>query len=272
MFIRVIDVETTDFEPDGKVCEVGWTDIRPSQVDMDGNPTVWEVGPTRSGLIDPGVPIPATASALHHITDHTIAAERAKRITVPAWDRAAPVALSARQSDPAPHAYAAHNAKFERFFCARWTGDVPWICTYKAALRIWPDAPGHSLQVLRYWLGMYEDHGPAHRAGPDTRYTAFVLAELLGVVAARRSEASLDHADPDHTPVRIMAEWANNPALQVTCWLGNWCGKPWREVDAGFLEWVLGKDFDADVIYTARTELDKRRRETDLQYQALLDV
>jgi hypothetical protein len=26
----------------------------------------------------------------------------------------------------------------------------PWICTYKCALRVWPDLDGHSNQELRY--------------------------------------------------------------------------------------------------------------------------
>ena len=48
--------------------------------------------------------------------------------------------------------FVAHKWAFE----AQWLGEHlqgrPAICTYKAALRLWPDAPGYSNQVLRYWL------------------------------------------------------------------------------------------------------------------------
>ena len=56
-------------------------------------------------------------------------------------------------------AIAAHNADFETKF---FEPMLPVICTYKAALRVWPDAPSHSNGALRYWL---EDQGkvsPSH--------------------------------------------------------------------------------------------------------------
>ena len=49
------------------------------------------------------------------------------------------------------------------------------------ALRVWPEAPRHSNQVLRYWRGMRLDHAramPPHRAGPDAWVTAHILADL----------------------------------------------------------------------------------------------
>src|SRR5690606_31559791 len=93
----------------------------------------------------------------------------------------------------APHcaAVVAHNWAFEAAFL----GDqqTPAICTLKAALRVWPDAPSHSNSVLRYWL---EDQGllsldhetamPPHRAGPDAYVTAHILKTLLAAGATGR--------------------------------------------------------------------------------------
>src|SRR5262245_25865334 len=43
---------------------------------------------------------------------------------------------------------------FQRQWLTEGWPEVPWLCTYKSALRAWPDAPRHSNSVLRYWLGI----------------------------------------------------------------------------------------------------------------------
>ncbi len=43
------------------------------------------------------------------------------------------------------------------------------------AMHVWPDAPRHSNQVLRYWRNLVLDNALAmlpHRAGPDAWVTA----------------------------------------------------------------------------------------------------
>jgi len=50
--------------------------------------------------------------------------------------------------------YVAHNAAFEQnFFAAQGIELDPWICTYKCALRVWPELDGHTHEELRYALG-----------------------------------------------------------------------------------------------------------------------
>ena len=71
--------------------------------------------------------------------------------------------------------FVAHKWAFE----AQWLEDYlqgrPAICTYKAALRLWPEAPGYSNQVLRYWLRPKDLNpavaSPPHRALPDAYVT-----------------------------------------------------------------------------------------------------
>ena len=63
--------------------------------------------------------------------------------------------------------------------------------------------------------------------------------------------------------VEQLIQWTNEPALQVTCHIGRFRGTPWREVDTGFLSWVAVRDFDEDVLFTVRTELERREREED---------
>ena len=71
--------------------------------------------------------------------------------------------------------FVAHKWAFEAQWLEEHLQGRPAICTYKAALRLWPEAPGYSNQVLRYWLRP-KDLNPAvasgaHRALPDAYVT-----------------------------------------------------------------------------------------------------
>lgn len=143
--------------------------------------------------------------------------------------------------------FAAHNAEFE---CKFLFPSIPIICTYKSALRIWPEAPSHSNSALRYWLqdqGLIEpDHAltmPPHRAGPDAYVTAHILKALLVKATGRE-----------------MVAWTKEPRLLPTCPIGKFRGKPWAEVEVGFLDWMLRQtDMDADFKWNANREIQRRR-------------
>jgi exodeoxyribonuclease X len=240
-YLRVIDLETTGLEPpEHNVCEVGWTDVVAVTHDLLGAPMEWEIGYGRGLLVDPGRHIPPETSAVHHLIDEDVAG-------APTWLVAASLAMPHAPGDAAPIAYAAHSARFERQWCTDdLTGGAPWICTYKCALRLWPDAPAHSNQALRYWrrpVGLDRVVASvAHRAFPDAYVTAFHLRDMLALA-----------------PIEDLIKWSSEPALQVRCHIGKWRGTPWRDVDDGFLEWVAARDFDEDVLFTVRHEMQRRR-------------
>ena len=87
----------------------------------------------------------------------------------------------------------------------------PAICTYKAALRLWPEAPGHGNQVLRYWLRPKDLDpviaSPPHRALPDAYVTAFILRELLELAT-----------------VEELIAWTGEPALLPRVTFGQYRG------------------------------------------------
>lgn len=239
MRIRVFDLETTSIAdpPDSAVCEIGWSDVVSP---ADGE--AWSVTAPKALLVNPGRPIPPETSAIHHIVDEDVSG-------APGWLEAWNVASAAPDGETI-RAFCAHVAKFERkYITDDLTGGADWVCSYKCALRLWPDAPSHSNQSLRYWrkpVGLDRELASlSHRAGPDAYVTAHHLRDMLN------GGALLEH----------MIVRSGQPALQVTCHIGKNNGKKWREVDSGFLEWMLGKDFDEDALYTARFELDRRARE-----------
>lgn len=231
--IRVIDLETTGSRPPAHdVCEIGWQDV----VEQDDGH--WTIGEERGALfVNPGRSIPPVTMAVHHIIDDDVAG-------APFWRDVAPGVLK-----PAGGAIAlaAHRASFEQRFCVpNLSGGARWICTWKCALRVWPDSPGFSNQVLRYWRmpeGLDRATGlPVHRALPDAYVTAHHLRDMLNL-------AGIDQ----------LIAWSDEPGLLPRVPSGPERGRYWSELD----EAALGRfaaDRDEDVRFSAETELRVRAR------------
>jgi len=227
--VRVIDLETAGNGPND-VCEIGWQDV---VLEDNGR---WVVNDERGALmVNPGRPISPDTMAIHHILDEQVAG-------APYWKNVAPEVLH-------PHggidALAAHRAAFEQRYCTpRLTGGLPWICTWKCALRIWPDLPRFSNQMLRYQRmpeGLVHEIGlPAHRGMPDAYVTAHHLRDLLNA-------ASLDQ----------LLAWSAEPGLLPRVPSGPDRGKGWDRLSAETLTEFL-RDRDSDIRFSAQTELQRR--------------
>jgi exodeoxyribonuclease X len=198
------------------------------RVEFNGDDSV-QIGKPEARLCDPGRPIPPSASAVHHLRDRDVAGQ-------PTPDKIFPEVMAGAD------VFCAHKSDFDRQFFGG--GDKPWLCTWKGALRVWPDAPSHSNQALRYWRGFDDD--PAfdrslvalpHRAGCDAYVTAHILRDLLGL-------ASLGD----------LQRWSSGPALLTKVGFGKHFGKRWSEVDKSYLEWITEKSDikDRDVRATAK--------------------
>ena len=228
--IRVVDTETTGFAPPATPVEVAYCDL----TRHDGGE--WTIGSPVSWLCGADT-IPPETRAVHHIGLGDVEG-------LPAFGEADILRVLAGAD-----AVAAHCWEFD----SQWIdvrGAVPTICTLKSAYRVWPDAPGHSNGVLRYWL---EDRGllsldhatamPPHRAGPDAYVTAHILKALFAAGATGQD----------------LVTWTKEPRLLPTCPIGKFRGKPWADVEAGFLSWMLAQPtMDADLKWNAQRELDRR--------------
>ncbi len=227
--IRIIDLETTGIDPkDHRIIEIAACDL------LDSGEIVF-VG---SHLVNPGRDIPPDASAVHHL----IAADLANAPLLGAvWG----IYFGAGH----PAVLAAHNCEFENGYIPAPQGGR-WICTYKAALRAWPDAPGHGNQVLRYWRGLDGQPGfdrsyagLAHRAGPDAYVTAWLLRELLKTIS-----------------LQDMIAWTSEPKVYPRISFGKHRGATWAEVPADYLQWLRDgqHQMDADWRHGAKVELARR--------------
>lgn len=222
--IRVFDCETSALDDDARMCEIGWTDVR-----HDGD--AWLVDKPRSELVNPGCFIKPEASAVHHITDAIVKDCR------PADEALRALALSDVDL------WAAHFAKFDRRFFN--PDGSTWICTYKLAVRAWPDAPNHKNQTLRYYLGLPIDTvapGLPHRAKLDSFVTGSVLCFALN----------------RGWTVDQCVQISSVPALLPRVNFGKHVGKAWSAVPTDYLEWYLRQpDQDEDIQFTCRHWLAK---------------
>lgn len=228
MIIRAIDVETTGLEPTCAIVEIGWCDVT---CEKDGT---WTAGLPSSGLVNPEVPIPPIASAVHHIVDADV--------------KDAP-ALADFIADADLYrdditAYAAHVADFERMFLIE---VKPWICTWKVAVTLAPNAPSHGLQALRYWLELIVDRdaaNPPHRAGPDAYVAAALLARMLN-----SGKMTVDE----------MVTLSSGPVVLPHLSFGKHAKTPMAEVPTDYLDWMVKqRDMDVNAIHTARHHLKLR--------------
>lgn len=221
MILRVLDVETTGLEPpDAGVCELGWCDV-----DVAGDKPA-HVGAPQSVLVNPAHHIPPAMSGIHHIVDADVAGAPALAD-----------AVAEMMKTPAD-IVCAHVAKFERKFLAI---DLPWICSYKVAIDVAPNAPDHKLQTLRYWAKLEVDPAlasPPHRAGPDTYVCACLIARLLVKRAPEQ-----------------MVEISSKPILLPKLVFGEHAMKPIAEVPWSYWDWLVNKSrgpWDEDVLHTAK--------------------
>ena len=228
MKVTVIDFETTGIPSDdhpAAIVEAGFYNVAVDEVFADVTVPGWQ------SFVRTRVAVDIPARAVHHITDAEIATG------IPAEH-----ALTTLM-DQRPDYFCAHNAEFEQNFFSG--GGTPWLDTFKIGLRLWPDAPAHSNQVLRYWLGLVLPEAlamPPHRALPDCYVTANILKKQIET----------------GTPLSDLAAWSKQPALLVKVGFGKHRGKAWADVDSGYLKWCLDQDMDKAVKHTARHHLKLR--------------
>jgi DNA polymerase III alpha subunit (gram-positive type) len=227
----VVDVETTGIDPVlDRVVEVACALVR------DGR----EIE-AFSTLIDPGRPIPAVASAVHHITNHQV--------------RGAPTLEDVRPKLVAMCAEAvvvAHNARFDLAFLP-FLASRPVLCAMRLAMRVLPDAPNYKNQVLRYYLDVDAFMGGeaiAHRARGDVQVTSRVLTICLERYLAEGGADDIENA------VREIAAPRRLTALPF----GRHRGLAIESVPADYLCWLYRESVSAsrDARYLAERELQRR--------------
>jgi DNA polymerase-3 subunit epsilon len=239
----VFDLEATGVD----VNQDRIVDICVLRREPDGTETVF------SSLIDPGVPIPPEATAIHHITDAMVAGQPTIRDLAPQI-----VSLFA-------------GADLSGFNAARY--DIPLLAAeLKRAGVEWPGEGRRVVDAFvifqrkerrdltaayKFYCG--KEHAGAHRAEADVRATA----EILFAQAAHYADLPKDmeglHAfcsaiDPSRVDAEGKFVWKNGDAAFG---FGNkHKGKSLRQVqreDPGYIDWMVNKgNFSPEVIRLCR--------------------
>lgn len=230
-----LDLETSGFQEGAEVLELGVTYQHGAVF------TCW------SRMFGNERPIPPAARAVHHIWPEDL-------VGLQTFAVHGAHAMSELVPEDAEFVVA-HSAEYEQRYLGQLVRGLPWVCTYKAALRVWPEAPTHSNAGLMYWLmdqGLWVDNFsremsvPTHRAAPDSYITACLCRVLL-----------------QHATLEQLIQWTREPRYITRVPFGDSKGKLFSEVDEGLLHWILRRDFDADVMAAANRELDRRIAERE---------
>lgn len=221
--VAVVDTETTGFDPaTNSLVEIAAV----------SQSFFWY----RSSLIKPKHRISFGAMGAHRITEKMVA-----------HAQEADVVLDWMFRGEDGHVYfdtlAFHNAAFDREFLPEWLREKSYVCTYRCAMHLFPDAESHSNQALRYELDldlgdMPEEAGSAaHRA----LYDAWVTTCLLNRLAVE--------VDGD---IQELIDMTQRPLLLKKVKFGKHRDELWADVPRSYLRWILTQDFDADTIHTAK--------------------
>lgn len=217
MKLRIIDFESTGLpteEEEHSICEASYVDIDPDSQKVIG---IYDT------LVTPTTEMSVEALSVHHITDLTGAVSWEE-----AQDRLKKCDLQYSDCDLI---YVAHNAKFEKQFFN--PEGSKWIDTYKCAIRLYPDAPRHTNQILKYYLEIpdEEKHHPPHRALPDCYVTAEILVRML------QHEKQITIED--------MIRVSDEPPYLTKIGFGKHFGTKFKDLPRSYLEW-LSKQTEMD--------------------------
>ncbi len=225
--VRTVDLETTDFPPEGAVVELGYVDTVLERYDSSVR---WSVKTSITNktqmFLDPGPEkqMSLEARATHHIGEHEYRGAKSAS------------ELNDLVYVGGPNILAAHAADFEKSYIETRPG-VFWVDTYKVALRLFPDFKRHSNQFMRYALGLDladDDSMPPHRALPDAFTTANLFMAMLTL---------------DGCTLKQMIQWSSEPPYITKFSFGKYFGQKIEEAPRDYLQWILGQQsFDPGVV------------------------
>ena len=237
MNIVFFDTETTGADEKDRICQIAWM----------------QDGVLRSVYSKPPFPIPAEASAVHHISNKMVADK-------PSFQDSPEFAEIKALFEDDNTVVVAHNAKFDLGMLKK-EGIIPkhHICTLRVARAMDPDCklPKYGLQYLRYFLELeVDENAAAHSADGDV----LVLEKLFDRLYTKLSaEKGADEA------LKEMMMISEMPSLIQSFNFGKHVGKKVAEVakiDSGYLDWLLKSKLesspdDEDWIYTLKLHLGR---------------
>jgi exodeoxyribonuclease X len=208
------DTETTGVGTSDRVVEVAWMVI-------DDAFNILDEG---ASLINPLMPIPAGASAVHGITNKDVV--DAPTITQYFDD------ILGGKLGYGDFIFVAHNAQFDYRYLSPFLAEgTPQMCTLRLARKLYPDVDNHKLGTLVYALELEVDKDRFHSADVDMA----VLMAMLGKMSEDFGYTLWD-----------LFELANTPIQMTKMTFGKHKGTPLKDLPASYASWLLNKTDNLD--------------------------
>ncbi len=205
-------------------------------------------------LFNPGIPISYRAMAVHHITEEMVQNKPVFE-TSPHKQK-----LQGLLTD---HILVAHNAPFDYDFLQAEGIEARWIIdTFKVAYAViqhdqdGEELPSHSLQFLRYALGINVEGANAHDAFGDILVLEKLFYYLLDKMRTQSAGDETSEVKSDKQLLSDMINISNRPLLLRKFKFGKHRGRTFAEVFAeapDYFEWMIKQpDLDENLEYTLR--------------------
>ena len=190
-------------------------------------------------LIDPERDIPEESITFHHITKDMVAGK-------PLIKHVLPEILKVIGR----HTIVGHGVNFDidLIAAAADRAGIPHTIKNNAVLdtlrmaRLYGESPTNSLEMLRKHFNIPLEG--AHRAMSDV----IVNMEVFKYLAKRY-----------HSTEHIL-KVLSSPILLKVMPLGKHKGRPMKEIPLEYLKWAANKDFDQDLLFSLRSEINRRKK------------
>lgn len=190
-------------------------------------------------LIDPQVQIPAASIAIHHITQEMVTGK-------PTIDQV----LTDVFALIGDHPIIGHGIKYDVEILAHHAERCNIPCTIRKnpsfdtlrLARLYGQSPSNSLETLRQHFNIAEEG--AHRAMSDVVVNIQVFKKL----------------SKDFRTLEQVTEALSRPIQMKNMPLGKHKGRPMKEIPIEYLRWAANQDFDDDLLYSLRSELNRRKK------------
>ncbi len=224
-----IDCETTGLDPkNDRIIEIAVAKF-----------TFSEILESYQSLIDPQCPIPNETTEIHHITSNMVSGQPKIEEILPILLEAIGTTTIVGHGIGLDIAFITESARKHSIPCNLESIDL--IDTLRMA-RIYGESPTNSLEKLREHFNIEEEG--AHRAMNDVIVNIAVFKHLV----------------QNFKTTEQLLERLKKPVLLKTMPLGKYKGRSFGEIPIEYLRWASQANFDQDLLFSVKTELNKRKR------------
>ncbi|MEI6531572.1 MAG: DUF3820 family protein [Chlamydiota bacterium] len=190
-------------------------------------------------LINPGCPISLASQAIHHISDEMV-------VDAPPIEEVLPTILKFVEG----HIIVGHGIGFDMEVLAGAAQKKEIPCSLRSnklidtlrLARLYGESPVNSLDSLRQHFNI-EWQG-AHRAMADVQ----VNIEIFKKLSTR------------FKTVGQLFDTLSKPIQMRLMPLGKYKGREFKDLPLDYLRWAVRMDFDDDLLFSLKTEMNKRRK------------